>query len=156
RVDTPLASAPLDSSSILLQPTPYDFLAFSKARWRDSTPVIIRHHLAGHLRDSNGLLNVIIDASHAFVALALLTELSAFHIQYDGTDGAVNVELHAEFVSNRDGQSRCLRSWNIQEPSGGTDLDSVVQAFSRASNTLATELTLWSRSCIDQPHTSAP
>ncbi len=156
RVDTPLASEPLDSSSILLKPTPYEFQAFSKARWRDSTPVIIRDHLARHLRDSKGFRNVIIDTSPAIAELTLLTELSAFHIQYDGTDGAVNVELHAEFVSNRDGQSLCLRSWNIQEPSRGTDLDSVVQAFSRASNTLATELTQWSRSCIDQPHTSAP
>ena len=136
RVDTPLASDPLDSATILLKP-----------RWRDSTPVVIRDHLARHLRDSRAFRNVVIETSPATSDLTLLTELSAFHIQYNGTNGWVEFELHAELVSVRNGQSLCLRSWNVQEPAAGTDLDSVVQAFSRAGNTVASELTRWARAC---------
>ncbi len=147
RVDTPLASDPLDSATILLKPTPYEFQAFHQARWRDSTPVVIRDHLARHLRDSRAFRNVVIETSPATSDLTLLTELSAFHIQYNGTNGWVEFELHAELVSVRNGQSLCLRSWNVQEPAAGTDLDSVVQAFSRAGNTVARELTRWARAC---------
>ena len=155
RVDTPLASDPLDSATILLKPTPYEFQAFRQARWRDSTPVVIRDHLARHLRDSRAFRNVVIETSPATSDLTLLTELSAFHIQYTGTDGWVKFELHAELVSIRNGQSLCLRSWSAQEPAAGTDLDSVVQAFSRASNTVANELTRWARTCVDREYTSA-
>ncbi|WP_372963891.1 ABC-type transport auxiliary lipoprotein family protein [Marinobacter sp.] len=157
RVDTPLASAPIDSSIILLKPTPYEFQAFRQARWRDSTAVLIRDHLARHLRNSHGFRNIVIDTSPANTNITLLTELSAFYISVIRANKPEAIlELHAELTENRSGESLCIRNWSIREPSEDTDLDSAVEAFSRAGNTLAEELTHWARSCVNKAPSTAP
>ncbi|WP_323752293.1 ABC-type transport auxiliary lipoprotein family protein [Marinobacter sp.] len=150
RVVTPLASDPVDSSSILIKPTPYEFLVYKKARWRDSSPVVIRDHLAQHLRNSQGFRNIVVDTSAATTGLTLLTELSAFHVDQKSNEYQVTLQLHAELTGNRSSESLCINNWAIEEPSAGADLDSAVEAFSRAGNLLAYELTEWLWSCVQQ------
>ena len=150
RVNTPLASDPVDSSTILLKPTPYEFQAYKKARWRDSAPVLIRDHLARHLRNSRGFHNVVIDTSTANTDHSLLTELSAFQVEQSGNTYQVVVNLHAEVTNDQNGSSLCIRSWSIQEIAASSELASAVEAFSRASNTLAGELTQWAWSCVQR------
>ncbi|QBM16846.1 hypothetical protein MARI_09430 [Marinobacter sp. JH2] len=150
RINTPLASNPVDSSTILLKPTPYEFQAFNKARWRDSAPVLIRDHLARHLRDSKGFHNVVIDTSAAHTEHSLLTELSAFQVEQSGDIYQVVLDLHAEVTNDQSGNSLCIRSWSIQEVAASSELKSAVEAFSRASNTLAGELTQWAWSCVQR------
>ena len=148
RINTPLASDPVDSSTILLKPTPYEFQAFKKARWRDSAPVLIRDHLARHLRNSQGFHNVVIDTSAANTEHSLLTELSAFQVEQSGNTYQVVLDLHAEVTNDQSGNSLCIRSWSMQEVAASSELESAVEAFSRASNTLAGELTQWAWSCV--------
>ena len=150
RINTPLASDPVDSSTILLKPTSYEFRAFKKARWRDSAPVLIRDHLARHLRSSQGFHNVVIDTSAANTAHTLLTELSAFQIEQSGNTYQVVLDLHAEVTNDQSGNSLCIRSWSIQEVAASSELESAVEAFSRASNTLAGELSQWAWSCVQR------
>ncbi|MBJ6137990.1 ABC-type transport auxiliary lipoprotein family protein [Marinobacter litoralis] len=150
RIHTPLASDPMDSSAILLKPTPYEFQAYPKARWRDSAPVVIRDYLARHLRNSRGFRNVVIDTSAANTEHSLLTELSAFQVVQHGNRHQVVLELHAEVISEQSGRSLCIRNWSIQEMAASSELESAVEAFSRASNTLATELTDWAWSCVQR------
>ncbi|MFV8570712.1 ABC-type transport auxiliary lipoprotein family protein [Marinobacter sp. SBS5] len=150
RVVTPLASDPVDSSNILLKPTPYEFLVYKKARWRDSSPVVIRDHLAQHLRNSHGFRNIVVDTSTATTGLTLLTELSAFHVDQRSNEYKVTLQLHAELTGNRSNESMCINNWAIEEPSAGADLDSSVEAFSRAGNLLAHELTEWVWNCVQR------
>ncbi len=150
RINTPLASDPIDSSAILLKPTPYEFQAYPKARWRDSAPVVIRDHLAGHIRNSRGFRNVVIDTSAANTEHSLLTELSAFQVEQHGNTYQVVLNLHAEITNDQSGNSLCIRSWSIQEVAAGSELELAVEAFSRASNTLGGELTHWAWSCVQR------
>ncbi|MDP4548980.1 MAG: ABC-type transport auxiliary lipoprotein family protein [Marinobacter sp.] len=150
RINTPLASDPVDSSAILLKPTAYEFQAYQKARWRDSAPVLVRDHLARHLRNSGGFRNVVIDTSATNTEHALLTELSAFQVEQSGNTYQVILELHAEVISEQSGSSLCVRNWSIQEMAASSVLESAVEAFSRASNTLASELTQWAWSCVQR------
>ena len=65
RVDTPLASDPLDSARILIKPSAYEYRALAGARWRESIPVVVRDHLLETFRASGAFANVMTDTSPA-------------------------------------------------------------------------------------------
>lgn len=152
RIDTPLASSPLDGSQILVKPTPYEFQAISQVKWRDNAPVMVRDHLVRHLRQSQGFRSVIVDTSPADARFTLVSELTAFHVAAQPDDLNVVIQLHTEVMSNQQRDSFCVRNWTITQPIANGQTDSVVAGFSVAANRLNTELASWLSTCLNKDH----
>lgn len=150
RVDTPLASEPVNGTRILTKPTPHEFQMYGNARWRDSAPVLVRDYLIDILRQSQGFANVVTDTSAASTDLTLLSELSAFQAEKIEGKTRVVIELHAEVLDNRTRKSLCVRNSRLTEPAASSELDEVVGAFGNTARRLAEETSLWVHRCLEE------
>lgn len=148
RVDTPLASEPLNGTRILTSPSPHEIQTYSLARWRDSAPVLIRDHLIDTLRQSEGLTNVVTDTSPASTDLTLISELSAFHAEQRNGKTEVIIELHTEVLDNRSRKSLCVRDRRLSQAADSGELDDVVRSFGAAANRLSKETVIWVYNCL--------
>ncbi|MGC8120556.1 ABC-type transport auxiliary lipoprotein family protein [Marinobacter sp. VGCF2001] len=148
RVDTPLASDPLDSSSILIKPSAYEYQAISGARWRESMPVVIRDHLIQAFRASGGFANVMTDTSPATSELTLISELSGFHAE-DGANGTrVVINLHLQLMDNRTRRSLCVTNYQARTDAGSARLEDLMQAFSHAAEEATSATMSWAHRCM--------
>lgn len=149
RVDTPIASDPLDSARILIKPSAYEYQAIADARWRESIPVVTRDHLIDTLRASGGFDNVMTDTSPATADHTLVSELNGFHAQNTEDGAEVTVAFHLELMENRSRQSLCVQDYHEQIPVSGTGLASLMDAFSKAANNASTAITSWAHHCLE-------
>jgi cholesterol transport system auxiliary component len=155
RVDTPYASEPFNGSLILAKPTPREFRAYEGTRWRDTGPVVVRDTLISSLRQSGAYSNVITDTNPAQAELTLVTELSAFHSETPESGPQVVIELHLQMVHDRSRARLCTRTVRIVEPTSGTSVDQIVEAFGTAGSKLAARVIEWATRC-DYPSDLRP
>jgi cholesterol transport system auxiliary component len=149
RIDTPLASDPLDSARVLLKPSLYEFQALPAVRWRDSIPVVVRDYLIQSFRFNSGFDNVVTDTSPAFASHTLISELSAFHAENRQDQGVtVVMELHAEIMGNRTRRSLCSKSQRVEQRAESASVDALMEAFSESSRALAEATNRWAYACL--------
>lgn len=149
RIDTPLASDPLDSARVLLKPSLYEFQALPAVRWRDSIPVVVRDYLIQSFRFNGGFDNVVTDTSPAFASHTLISELSAFHAENRQDQGVtVVMELHAEIMGNRTRRSLCSKSQRVEQRAESASVDALMEAFSESSQALAEATNRWAYACL--------
>lgn len=147
RIDTPLASAPLDSPRILIKPDAYEFQALPDTRWRDSMPVVLRDYLVQDLRQSGGFDSVLNDTSTASAELSLVSELTGFHAVREDGKTTVVVRLYTEMMENRSRKSWCRQDHHVQTPAASTDLNDLMNAFSESARQLSADIALWAHQC---------
>ncbi|HLV77255.1 MAG TPA: ABC-type transport auxiliary lipoprotein family protein [Marinobacter sp.] len=148
RVDTPLASEPLESTRILVKPSPYEFQALPQFRWRDTAPVVVRDYLIQGLRQSAGFNNIMTDTSPATAAYTLVSELSGFHAEVRRSGTIVVVHLHAELLDNRTRNSLCVLDERQEALVSGAGIESLMAAFSDSASALSGRVTDWARACL--------
>lgn len=148
RVDTPLASDPIDSARILIKPSAYEFQAVSGAQWRDSVPVVLRDYLVQQFRASGGFDNVASDTSPATTDHTLVLEISGFHARLDGAQTQVQLRVHSELLNNQSRNTLCTRNFSVDMPVDGTALEALMAGFSAGAGRLSSELTGWAHDCL--------
>jgi len=146
RLETPRANRTLDSARILVQPEAHTFNVYPGARWSDSAPVLVRDHLVEAFRQDQSFAAVVKESSRARVDLELASDLRAFHAVHRDGDTRVRLVLEAQLLDSRSQKVVASRRFDISADSDASDLDSVVQAFGRASDRLAQQLLDWTRS----------
>src|SRR5690606_33591586 len=112
RVDTPLASDPLDSTRILIKPSAYEYRALAGARWRESIPVVVRDHLLETFRASLAFETVMTDTSPATSELMLVTELTGFHADIGEIRAWGVIRLYLYLLNNRSRHSLFVREFD--------------------------------------------
>ena len=148
RVDTPLASDPLDGSRLLYKPSPYEYQALPGVRWRDSIPVVLRDHLTKGYRHSGAFTNVITDTSPASSSHTVISELTAFHAENRSEGIAVVIELHIEVMSNRSRLSLCADNHKVESMADSVAVDDLMAAFSAGAHILSERTTRWAFECL--------
>jgi len=157
RVETPQASALLSGARILVMPEPNRLQAYAGARWSDRTPLLLRDRLVEGLRD-RGRLSAHDDNSPLGADVALVSDLRAFHsVYYQDVDQGVDpglpvavIRLDATLVEETQRRLLGERRFEAREPSRGTDVQQVVEAFGRAADTLAREVAEWSEGVLER------
>jgi cholesterol transport system auxiliary component len=147
RVNTPVASEPINSTRILAKPEATEFRIYGGVRWRDTAPVIMRDAMTATLRRSQGFERVITDASPAEADLTMVTELLAFHSQPGANHSDVVIRLYSEIMENRSRRTACSRVFDIKTSAASHRLDDVIIAFDGAGQRLMNELALWASAC---------
>ncbi|WP_148312708.1 ABC-type transport auxiliary lipoprotein family protein [Marinobacter similis] len=147
RVDTPYASDPLGTNRILAKPTPLEFQIYPSVRWRDAAPVVMRDLLVETFRHSQGFSSVISDTNPANADWTLVSELTAFHTEYQTEDIQAVIELHGQLVDNQSRKTLCATSFKVQERSESEAIEQVVEAFSRAGQELSESVVRWAGEC---------
>ena len=147
RVETPHAPAMLSGPRILVMPEPNRLQAYADARWSERIPLLLRDRLLEGLRD-RGRLRAQDDNSPLAVDVALVSDLRAFHSEYANGVPEVVIRLDATLVDERTQALLAERRFEFREPSTGTVLESVVEAFGRAADRLAADLADWSAEAL--------
>ena len=80
--------------------------------------------------------------------VALVSDLRAFHSEYANGVPEVVIRLDATLVDERTQALLAERRFEFREPSTGTVLESVVEAFGRAADRLAADLADWSAEAL--------
>lgn len=147
RVDTPIASEPYNSTRILAKPEPWEFQAYGGVRWRDTVPVLLRDMLVGAFRTSAGFENVTADTGPGNADLSLSTEVTAFHAATQGDRTRVTIAVYGQLIDNRSQVTLCSENFVVSEPASDQAIDSAVQAFGKAGESLADDVIGWALQC---------
>ncbi|MGO1234261.1 MAG: ABC-type transport auxiliary lipoprotein family protein [Marinobacter sp.] len=147
RIDTPLATAPFDSTRVLIKPDAYEFQALPGARWRDSMPVLLREYMVQYFRQSGGFTSVVTDTNPASAEIILISELSGFHAAVKSGRNTVVLNLYTELLDNRTRVSLCTQDHQIQVPADSTSPSDLMAAFSAGAGALSEEALIWAFDC---------
>ena len=146
-IDTPLASDALDTSRMLVMPTPGALETYKDGRWADSAPLMLRGLLIEAFQQTGRIAGVgaLTSAIHADYTMTI--DLYDFEVQYrDGAAHAV-IRLNAQLNDSSINRVRSAKTFEADEPVAGTSAGDAAAAFDRTLDTLLAAIVTWT---VDQ------
>ena len=137
RIHTPHASRILAGPRIAVVPDGNQISSYQGARWGDTAPTLLRDRLIEQFRQSGQPTPVSNEESNLFAELELFSDLRAFQSEYVDGKPHVRIRLDAQLASSADQRILASRRFEILQPSGSPQLESVVEAFGHASDQLS-------------------
>ncbi len=142
-IDTPLASDALDTSRMLVSPSPGAIETYKNGRWADTTPLMLRTLLIQAFQLSGRIAGVGAVASGLHGDYVLTIDLYDFETQYrDGAPHAI-VRLNAKLTDATTNRIATSRAFEADAPVGGTDAGAASAAIETALNTMLPEIVGW-------------
>ncbi len=156
-IETPLSSATLDTARMLVMPTPGVLEVFPSARWRDTTPALLRSLVVQGFETSGRIVGIGSAQSGLRADYALAIELRDFQLEvHAGTAQAV-VRFQANLLDYTSNRVLATQSFTAQAPATGADAANAFVAFETALNTVIPQLVEWTfREGIAAHGTAAP
>jgi cholesterol transport system auxiliary component len=146
-VDTPLASDAIDTSRMLVMPTPGALETYKGGRWADTPPLMLRGLLIEAFQQTGRIAGVGAATSGLHADYMLTIDLYDFEAQYrDGAPHAV-IRLNAKLNDASINRVRAAKMFEADEPIAGTTAGDAATAFDRAIDALLADIVGWT---IDQ------
>ena len=143
RVNTPAASALLDSTRIAVLAEGNRLSAYQGARWIDRATLLLRDRLLDGFRDDGRLAAVSSDSSGLRANLLLDSDLRAFQGDYRGSQPAAHLLLEARLVQVGSQRILASRRFEVRQAAAGRSLAAMVSAFGQAADELTRQLLAW-------------
>ena len=143
RVSSPTSNPLLDSTRILVLPTAERVNTYQGVRWSERPAQLLQARLLDAFHDDGRISALSSDTPRLQADLELVSELRAFHSQYQGGHPEALIQLDVRLVDTRDQRILASRRFNVQQPAHDTSVDAVVVAFGQAADRLAQELVDW-------------
>jgi cholesterol transport system auxiliary component len=142
-IDTPLASDALDTSRMLVMPTPGSIETYKSGRWADTMPLMLRSLLIQAFQTSGRIVGVGAVASGLHGDYVLTIDLYDFETQYrDGAPHAI-VRLTAKLTDATTNRIATARTFDADAPVGGALAGDAAAAIEQALNTLLPQIVSW-------------
>jgi cholesterol transport system auxiliary component len=142
-IDTPLAGDALDTSRMLVMPTPGAIENYKGGRWADTMPLMLRALLIEAFQDSGRIEGIGATASGLHADFSLAIDLHDFETQYrDGAPHAM-IRLNAKLNDISVNRVRAARMFEADEPVSGTQAADASAAFERALDQLLAQMVAW-------------
>jgi cholesterol transport system auxiliary component len=146
-IDTPLASDALDTSRMLVMPTPGALETYKGGRWADTPPLVLRGLLIEAFQETGRIAGVGAVTSGIHADYTMTIDLYDFEVQYrDGAPHAL-IRLNAKLNDASINRVRAARTFEADEPVSGTTAGDAAAAFDRAIDALLADVVRWT---IDQ------
>lgn len=142
-IDTPRASAALDTTHISIMPAAGLLEVYPAARWRDSAAQMLRSLIVQAFDDSGRFSGVSSTGAGMRGDFTLAIELRDFQIELHGAAAHAAIRLTAKLFNHRDNRIVATRIFNVQAPAAGVDVGSAFSAFEQALNQLMPDLIDW-------------
>lgn len=142
-VETPLSSATLDTARMLVMPTPGVLEVFPGARWRDTTPALLRSLVVQGFENTGRIVGVGSAQSGLRADYALAIDLRDFQLEVHVGGAQATVRFQANLLDYTSNRVLATRSFSAQAPAAGADAASAFVAFETALNTLIPQLVEW-------------
>lgn len=144
-VETPTATAGLNTARIALRPTPTTLEYYARSSWIDVLPVMVQNLLIESL-DNTGQLDVLgREVVGVRADYALITHVREFQAEYEQPDQppTVHVRLQSRLVRLPRRTSLAATSAEQTLEAEGTSVEAVVRAFDQAFGAVAKEISEW-------------
>jgi cholesterol transport system auxiliary component len=142
-IDTPLASDALDSTRMLVMPSPGALETYKGGRWADTAPLVLRTLLIQAFQDSKRIAGVGALSSGMHGDFLLAIDLYDFETQY--VDGAprATIRLNVKIIDQSLNRVTAARMFDGGAPVGGTTAADASIAFEQALNELLPQIVAW-------------
>jgi cholesterol transport system auxiliary component len=142
-IDTPLSSDTLDSSRMLVMPSPGALETYKGGRWVDTAPLMLRALLIQAFQSTNRIAGVgaLTSGMHADFVLAI--DLYDFETRYEGATPRATIRLNARLIDQSRNRVTAARTFDGGAPVSGTTAAAASVAFEQALNTLLPEIVGW-------------
>lgn len=142
-IDTPLASDALDTSRMLVMPTPGALETYKGGRWADTPPMVLRGLLIEAFQDTGRIAGVGAVTSGLHADYLMTIDLYDFEVQYrDGAPHAV-IRLNAKLGDAAINRVRAAKTFEADEPVAGSTAGDAAAAFDRALDALLADIVRW-------------
>ena len=142
-IDTPLASDAIDSTRMLVMPSPGALETYKGGRWADTAPLVLRTLLIQAFQDSKRIAGVgaLTSGMHGDFLLAI--DLYAFETQY--VDGAprATIRLNARLTDQSTNRVTAAHMFESGAPVAGTTAADASIAFEQALNEVLPQIVAW-------------
>ena len=142
-VETPLASATVDTARMLVMPTPGVLQVFPSARWRDPAPALMRSLIVQGFDNSGRIVGIGSAASGLRADYALTIELRDFQLEAQNGAPRAAVRFQASLLDYASNRVLATQAFAVQSPAAGADAASAFSAFETALNTIIPQLVDW-------------
>ena len=144
-VTSPLAARMLDSSRIVVRPSPNELQVYKDASWAKRPSEMLQDALLRALEDSGRIPAVARQGSGVSADYKLVLDLRRFESDYalPGAMPAATIEVNAKLLYARDQQVVAMRTFLHAQPAASTAVPDVVVAFEQALGAVSHELAGW-------------
>lgn len=143
RINTPHASQQLDNSRIVVIPADNQISSYKGARWSERAPILLRDRIFDTFQ-SDGRIKTITNDSNTFnVDMELTSDLRAFQSEYRNGKPGVRIQLDMYLVEGNNQRVLASHRFEVHTASNDADVESVIQAFGQASDSLSREIVDW-------------
>lgn len=142
-IETPLSSATLDTARMMVMPTPGVLEVFPAARWRDTTPALLRSLVVQGFENTGRIIGIGSAKSGLRADYALAIDLRDFQLEIDAGKEQAAVRFQASLLDYTSNRVLAMQSFTAQAPAAGADAASAFVAFETALNTVIPQLVEW-------------
>ncbi|HEY6984479.1 MAG TPA: ABC-type transport auxiliary lipoprotein family protein [Rhodanobacteraceae bacterium] len=142
-IDTPMASDALDTTRMLVMPTPGVLETYKGARWSDTAPRLLRGLLLQAFQDSGRITGVGAVTSGLHADFGLTTDLYDFETQYRDGSAHATIRLNARLTDFSANRIAAAHSFQADAPVSGAQPGEAAAAFEQALATLLPQIVDW-------------
>ncbi len=142
-IDTPVASDALDTTRMLVMPSPGALETYKGARWSDTAPLLLRSLMVQAFQQSGRISGVGVSTSGLHGDYLLATDLYDFETQYrDGSPHAV-IRLNVKLTDSSTNRIAAARAFEADAPVAGSQAAGAAAAFDQALAELLPSIVDW-------------
>ena len=113
-IETPLSSATLDTARMLVMPTPGVLEVFPGARWRDTTPALLRSLVVQGFENTGHIVGIGSTQSGLRADYALAIDLRDFQLEIHAGAGQAAVRFQASLLNYTSNRVLATQSFTAQ------------------------------------------
>lgn len=144
-VDTPRASAAIDTTRIAVMPAPGVLEVYPDARWRDPAPAMLRSLIVQAFDHDGRIGGVSATESGLNGDFSLSIELRDFQVELAGGSANAAIRFSAKLFDRRSNRIVASRAFEAVVPAAGSDIASAVAGFEQALDRLLPQLVDWTQ-----------
>jgi cholesterol transport system auxiliary component len=142
-VDTPLASDAIDSTRMLVMPSPGALETYKGARWADTAPVLLRTALIEAFQSTMRIAGVGALSSGMHGDFLLAIDLYDFETQYASGSPRATIRLNAKLIDQSLNRVTAARTFEGGAPVSGATAAEASVAFEQALDELLPQIVAW-------------
>lgn len=142
-VQTPTASAALQTRRIVILPQRSVIEVYKEARWRDTAPAMVRDMLVAALEDSGRITGVAAVGTGLRADFTLALDMRAFQVEFIDDQPHAVIDVSAKLISYRSSRAVAAHRIHVAVPAGSAAAASVAEAMEEALNQVLPQLTTW-------------
>ncbi len=142
-IDTPQASAALDTTRIAIMTRPGMFEVYPGARWRDPAPAMLGRLVVQAFDDDGRIVGVSAIDSGLNGDYSLSMDLRDFQIELVAGSAQAAIRFNAKLFDRRSNRIVASQAFSVEAAAAGSDVASAVEAFTSALDQLMPKVVAW-------------